>query len=112
VARIEDAANELVGRYNITEHNAYQGLRHGRLNHIFELAGILCRPRPERIMRKHKSTATETTSAPMLEFDGRELSNSNGKGKRHSTKENDMENNVNSCQSNLPPLGVPVQVYL
>jgi hypothetical protein len=27
-------------------------------------------------------------------------------------KENVMENDVNSCQSNLIPLGVPVRVYL
>jgi hypothetical protein len=29
VMQIENAANELVGRYNIAEHNAYQGLRYG-----------------------------------------------------------------------------------
>jgi hypothetical protein len=29
VARIEKAANELVGRYNLTEHKAYKGLHHG-----------------------------------------------------------------------------------
>jgi hypothetical protein len=29
VERIEKAANELDGRYDITEHNAYQGLRYG-----------------------------------------------------------------------------------
>jgi hypothetical protein len=41
VALIEDARNESVGRYNITEHNAYQGIRHWWRNHIFELARIL-----------------------------------------------------------------------
>jgi hypothetical protein len=41
-ARIVNAANLLVDNYNIAEHNAYQGLRHGQLNHIFELAGVLC----------------------------------------------------------------------
>jgi hypothetical protein len=35
VACIRDAADDLVGRYNITERNAYQGLRHGQLNCIF-----------------------------------------------------------------------------
>jgi hypothetical protein len=50
VVRIEDAAKELVGRYNITEHNAYQRLQHGWLNRIFELAGILCQPRPEPVV--------------------------------------------------------------
>jgi hypothetical protein len=55
VVCIEDVANELVGRYNITEHNAYLGLRHGWLNHIFELTEILCQPHPEPIVRKRKS---------------------------------------------------------
>jgi hypothetical protein len=32
----------LVGNYNITERNAYKGLQHGRLNRVFELAGMLC----------------------------------------------------------------------
>jgi hypothetical protein len=39
---VENAANRLVGKYNIMEHKSYQGLRHGRLNRIFELARILC----------------------------------------------------------------------
>jgi hypothetical protein len=42
VARIENAANLLVGKYNIAEHKTYQGLRHGWLNCTFELAGVLC----------------------------------------------------------------------
>jgi AmiR/NasT family two-component response regulator len=46
VAHIEDATNELVARYNISEHTAYQGIRHGWLNRVFELAIILCQPRP------------------------------------------------------------------
>jgi hypothetical protein len=41
VARIEKAVNELVGRYNIVEHNVYQGLRYGQLNHVLK-----CRPPP------------------------------------------------------------------
>jgi hypothetical protein len=53
---IEDAASLLVGRYNIAEHTAYQGLQHGHLNRIFELVGILCPPQPELVMRKHKLT--------------------------------------------------------
>jgi hypothetical protein len=28
-ARVKKAANELVGRYNLVEHNAYKGLHHG-----------------------------------------------------------------------------------
>jgi hypothetical protein len=28
-ARIMNAANLLVGKYSVAEHNAYQGLRHG-----------------------------------------------------------------------------------
>jgi hypothetical protein len=33
--RIASAANLLVGNYNVMEHNAYQGLRHRRLNRVF-----------------------------------------------------------------------------
>jgi hypothetical protein len=54
-ARIVNAANLLVGNYNVAEHNTYQGLRHGRLNHVSILAGVLCQPRPEPNMQKHKS---------------------------------------------------------
>jgi hypothetical protein len=54
MASIEDAANLLVGKYNTVEHTAYQGFRHRRLNHIFELAGILCPSQPEPIVWKHK----------------------------------------------------------
>jgi hypothetical protein len=43
-ARIMNAANLLVGNYNVAEHKAYQGLRHGLLNHIFELTRVLCQP--------------------------------------------------------------------
>jgi hypothetical protein len=43
-AHIVNAVNSLVGNYNVVEHNAYQGLRHGRLNGVFELAGVLCQP--------------------------------------------------------------------
>jgi hypothetical protein len=50
VVRIEAAANELVGRYNIMKHKAYQGLWHGLLNRIFELVRILCQPHPEPVM--------------------------------------------------------------
>jgi hypothetical protein len=45
-AWIVNAASLLMGNYNITKHNAYKGLRHGRLNQVFELAGVLCQPRP------------------------------------------------------------------
>jgi hypothetical protein len=50
-ARIVVAANLLVGNYCVTEHNACTGLRHGRLNRVVELAGVLCQPRPEPIAR-------------------------------------------------------------
>jgi hypothetical protein len=36
--------NFLVGNYNAAGHNAYQGLQHGRLNHVFMLVGVLCQP--------------------------------------------------------------------
>jgi methanogenic corrinoid protein MtbC1 len=45
--RIMNAANLLVRNYNITKHNTYKGHQHGHLNRVFELAGVLCRPRPE-----------------------------------------------------------------
>jgi hypothetical protein len=41
VARVENVTNLLVGKYNIMEHKAYQRLRHGWLNRIFELVGVL-----------------------------------------------------------------------
>jgi hypothetical protein len=55
--QIANVTNLLVANYNITEHNAYRGLRHGRLNHILELAGVLCQPQPKPIRWKCKSTA-------------------------------------------------------
>jgi hypothetical protein len=78
VARVENAANLLVGNYNIVEHNAYQGLRHGRLNRIFELVGVLCQPRPEPITQKHKSAATGVALEPRKTFRKR------GRGRRSS----------------------------
>jgi hypothetical protein len=39
---IVNAANLLVGKYNVVEHNDYTELWHGRLNHAFELAGVPC----------------------------------------------------------------------
>jgi hypothetical protein len=49
--RFMNAASFLVGNYNIAEHNTYKGLRHGRLNRVFELAGVLYQPHPEPIVR-------------------------------------------------------------
>jgi hypothetical protein len=49
--RIVNAANLLVDNYNIIEHNAYKGHRHGQLNHVFELVSLLCRPRLEPNVR-------------------------------------------------------------
>jgi hypothetical protein len=40
--QIVAAANLLVDNHFMTEHNSYMGLRHGRLNHLFELDGVLC----------------------------------------------------------------------
>jgi hypothetical protein len=56
-ARIVITACLLVGNYNIVDHNAYEGLHHGRLNRVFELAGVFCQPRPEPIVRKRKVAA-------------------------------------------------------
>jgi hypothetical protein len=56
--QIVNAANLLVGKYNVVEHNAYTRLQHGQLNHVFELAGVLCLPRLKPIPRKRKATTT------------------------------------------------------
>jgi hypothetical protein len=39
-ARIAAAANQLIENYCVVEHNSCMTLRHGRLNHIFELVGV------------------------------------------------------------------------
>jgi hypothetical protein len=44
------------------EQNAYQGIQHWRLNRIFKLAGILCQPHPEPVVRQCKSATTGTAS--------------------------------------------------
>jgi hypothetical protein len=62
-ARIEKKVNELIGRYNIAEHTAYQGLQHQWLNRIFELAGFLCQPLPEPVGRKHKLKSSDVVTA-------------------------------------------------
>jgi hypothetical protein len=60
------------------EHNAYQGLRHRRLNHIFELAEILYQPRPEPVVRKCKSTVVGMALVP------RKTTQRRGRGRRSS----------------------------
>jgi hypothetical protein len=57
-ACITNTTNLLVGNYNVTEHNTCQGLRHGQVNYVFELAGVLYQPHPEPMVWKHKSTGT------------------------------------------------------
>jgi hypothetical protein len=64
VARVKDAMNQLIGKYKITEHNAYQVLRHERRNHIFKFTEVLCQPQPEPIVWKHKSTNIGTVPLP------------------------------------------------
>jgi hypothetical protein len=49
---VVNVANLLVGKYIIMEHNAYTGLRYGQLNRVFELAGVLCQPHVEPVLRK------------------------------------------------------------
>jgi hypothetical protein len=68
VARVENATNLLVGKYNIVEHKAYQGLQHGRLNRIFELAGVLCQPLPEPIAWNCMSATMGVAPAPRKTF--------------------------------------------
>jgi hypothetical protein len=61
------AANLLVGNYNVMERNSYTGLRHAWLNHVFELAGVLCEPHLEpiaRAPRKQKGAATVQAPVP------------------------------------------------
>jgi hypothetical protein len=55
--RVAVVACLLVGNYNIAEHNATKGLHHGRLNRVFELAGVLYQPRPEPIVCNWKVVA-------------------------------------------------------
>jgi hypothetical protein len=78
VARIKKSMNLLDGKYNIAEHKANHGLRHGRLNHIFGLVGVLCQPRPEPIVWKHKSAITGIAAAP------RKIASKRGRGRRSS----------------------------
>jgi hypothetical protein len=47
-------SNLLVGNYCAMEHNTYMGLRHGRLNHIFELAGLPYQPCSKPVVRMSK----------------------------------------------------------
>jgi hypothetical protein len=61
---IVNTANLLVGNYNVVEHNAYQGLQHGWLNHVFKLAGVLCQPRPNPIVWKRKPAVATLAPAP------------------------------------------------
>jgi hypothetical protein len=50
--------------YNITKHNGYKGLHHGQLNRVFELAGMLCQPRLEPIVRKWKAAVPLPAPVP------------------------------------------------
>jgi hypothetical protein len=43
-----------VGNYNITTQKDCQGLWHGRLNRVFELAGVLCQSCLEFMVQKQK----------------------------------------------------------
>jgi hypothetical protein len=63
-ARMVNAASLLVGNYNITEHNTYKGIRHGRLNRVFELASVVCQPHPEPIVRKQKAVVPLPAPVP------------------------------------------------
>jgi hypothetical protein len=65
--RILQAANLLVGNYSMMEHNACDGLCYGRLNLMFELAGVLCQLRPEPVAhapRKWKAATATQAPAP------------------------------------------------
>jgi hypothetical protein len=63
-ARVVAAANVLVGTYSLTEHKSCMTqLRYGRLNRVFELAGVACRSRAEALARKRGCVAA-TAQAP------------------------------------------------
>jgi hypothetical protein len=64
--RVMNVANMLVGKYNVVECNTYTRLWYGQLNRVFELAGVLCQPRPEPILRKRKAAGTTLAPAPAL----------------------------------------------
>jgi hypothetical protein len=70
-ARMANAASLLVGNYNITEHNAYKGIRHGRLNRVFELASVVCQPCPEPIVRKRKAVVPLPALVPPTQKTGK-----------------------------------------
>jgi hypothetical protein len=61
---IMNATSLLVSMYNVMDNNAYTSLRHGWLNRVFELAGMLCQPRLEPIPRKRKATVAAQAPAP------------------------------------------------
>jgi hypothetical protein len=59
-AQIVAASSLPVGNYCITENNTYMGLRHGRINHVFDLSGVHYLPHPEpniRISMKWQAAA-------------------------------------------------------
>jgi hypothetical protein len=68
IAWIIVATNLLVGNYCLMKHNACIRLRHGQLNHVFELVGVLCRPHPEPIVcvSKKRQVAATVVQAPVL----------------------------------------------
>jgi hypothetical protein len=85
---IVNATNLLVGNYNIMEHNTCKGLWGGQLNRVFELAGVLCQPRSEPIVRKRKSGGMVPTSAPKRAIEKRRrVRGSSRSGDRTSVKE-------------------------
>jgi hypothetical protein len=67
-AWIVATANLLVGNYCMMELNSCMGLRHGLLNHVFELAGVLCQPRLEPIARvsKKRQAVAAAAQPPVL----------------------------------------------
>jgi hypothetical protein len=83
VACNEKAANELVGQYNLVEHNAYHGLHHGRINPVFEIAGFLCRAYPELAGPKRQVKSSDTADAPVV----KKTSGKRGRGKKSTRPE-------------------------
>jgi hypothetical protein len=65
-ARITLVANQLVGNYSSSKHRTCsKELRYGRLNHVFELAGVSYQPHLEPIahMMKRRQAATAVVEA-------------------------------------------------
>jgi hypothetical protein len=74
-AQIVLAVGQLVGNYSSSEHRTCsKELRHGRLNHVFELVGVSYQPRPEPIAhatKKRQAVVAIVMSPPLKKVRGK-----------------------------------------